>query len=618
MPIARFQMPDGRIARFEVPDGTTPEQAQQGILAHLERQQRIADQVAADRERYNPTNDMNPLERGLAGVGKGMTSVLRAVGGGRLAEAMNLPSTKAEAEANDRPLMDTTAGTVGNFVGVAAPAALAIPFTPATAAGAIGAGALTGGVMTEGGLGERALGAGAGALGGAVGAAIPTVLRVGRGVVRGLADPLTGAGRERIAGRIIQRFATRPDDIAAAASAAPSVTGAQLTLPEITRDTGLASLQRLMGAMDTGAAEQFGARQAANNAARLEALQAVAGGATQPASTVARLQQIARGQPTREAAEATRSAAARRSYQDAFDAGIDQPMAEALAPQIASLMERPSIKAGMARARSLAAEEGIELGDTGSVQGLHYLKTALDDMVGRLRDQPAKQRLVLQTSKDLADVLEEISPLYQAARREFQNNSVPVNRAAVGERLLEATQGAMRNFSGDRNLQANAFARALNNETKLLKQAGTKGGYQQLEDLMTPAQMDIINSTRSELETLANLASAANGPGSQTAKLGVGRNLVEQIAGPLGVPDSFINSVLAESLARPAQWLARPAQARVETQIGQALLDPRMAAQLVARARAADALRPSTQLELLARRYGPAALANSMVQGAAQ
>jgi len=29
MPIARFQMPDGRIARFEVPEGTTPEQAQQ-------------------------------------------------------------------------------------------------------------------------------------------------------------------------------------------------------------------------------------------------------------------------------------------------------------------------------------------------------------------------------------------------------------------------------------------------------------------------------------------------------------------------------------------------------------------------------------------------------------
>lgn len=35
MPIARFQMPDGRIARFEVPDGTTPEQAQSMMVAHF-------------------------------------------------------------------------------------------------------------------------------------------------------------------------------------------------------------------------------------------------------------------------------------------------------------------------------------------------------------------------------------------------------------------------------------------------------------------------------------------------------------------------------------------------------------------------------------------------------
>ena len=35
MPIARFQMPDGRIGRFEVPEGTTPEQAQELISQHL-------------------------------------------------------------------------------------------------------------------------------------------------------------------------------------------------------------------------------------------------------------------------------------------------------------------------------------------------------------------------------------------------------------------------------------------------------------------------------------------------------------------------------------------------------------------------------------------------------
>ena len=35
MPVARFEMPDGRIARFEVPEGTTPEQAQAMIQEAL-------------------------------------------------------------------------------------------------------------------------------------------------------------------------------------------------------------------------------------------------------------------------------------------------------------------------------------------------------------------------------------------------------------------------------------------------------------------------------------------------------------------------------------------------------------------------------------------------------
>jgi hypothetical protein len=36
MPIARFQMPDGRIARFEVPEGTSPEEAQSLVQQELQ------------------------------------------------------------------------------------------------------------------------------------------------------------------------------------------------------------------------------------------------------------------------------------------------------------------------------------------------------------------------------------------------------------------------------------------------------------------------------------------------------------------------------------------------------------------------------------------------------
>jgi len=51
MPVARFQMPDGRIGRFEVPDGTTPEQAQQMIAQSLggSPQPRAAPQTGMDR-----------------------------------------------------------------------------------------------------------------------------------------------------------------------------------------------------------------------------------------------------------------------------------------------------------------------------------------------------------------------------------------------------------------------------------------------------------------------------------------------------------------------------------------------------------------------------------------
>lgn len=45
MPVARYQLPDGRIARFEVPEGTTPEQAQQ-IGNDFFAQQQIAEPQA--------------------------------------------------------------------------------------------------------------------------------------------------------------------------------------------------------------------------------------------------------------------------------------------------------------------------------------------------------------------------------------------------------------------------------------------------------------------------------------------------------------------------------------------------------------------------------------------
>lgn len=612
----RVQGPDGKIHVFEGPDGATPADIEAFAAATFGKKAPAAS--GFDPAKADPTEGMGTVDKLRAGIGSGMASVVRAVGGGRAMEALGLPGTKEEAEQLDAPLARTTAGKVGQVVGVAAPAALAVPFTPATYAGAAAAGGLTGGLLTEGDLGDRAAGAAMGAGGGLVGQAIPAVYRTGKAILRGLAEPFMAGGRDRIAGRAIQRFATDTNALQNLTSA-PTLTGARLTLAEATGDTGLATLERAIGTMDPEAAQLLRVRAEANNAARLEALRAVSGGATQPASRVRRLNQIATGQPTREAAEGARSAAAARSYGEAFDAGVDPDMAFAMAPQLNSILERPSVRAGIARARGMAQEAGIAIDDPGSVQGLHYLKQALDDQVGRLRDQPARQRLVQQTSQDLASVLEEIAPLYQTARREFQMNSVPVNRAAIGERLVERASGALRDFSGNRRLQANAFAKAMNDEGELIRQAtGFRGGPQSLDDVLTPSQMDRINAVRNELELVANLSQAANGPGSQTAKMLASQNLLRQIAGPMGLPDSFVENAVSQSLLRPVQWGMNAAEPRIQAAIARGLLDPEEAMRLVTSARRADAIAPPNALQLLMQRSAPAAIGGLSAYGAGQ
>jgi hypothetical protein len=604
----RVQGPGGKIHVFEGPDGAQPADieafAAQTFGGAKPREQRAAEDRERMRAEYAPTGGF--FENLAAGGGSGLASVLRAVGGGRLAGAMGLPATKEEAERLDAPLMETGGGQLGRGLGVAAPALLAVPFTAPTLAGAAAAGAATGALTTEGGVGERAQGAALGGAGGALGQAVAPAYRAVKGAARGLVEPFTKGGADRIAGRAIDRFATnrnaldelitasRPQTTGARPTPMqPTATGALPTLAEATGDGGLMTLQRAIGTMDPEAAAMLAARQEANNAARVNALQGIAGG---PAKLAA--------------AEAARDAAARPLY-DAADNAVVQ-----LDGAFGSLMNRPAFKNAVQQAEALAKNEGLAdlffRGANGEPvaitgQGAHFIKKALDDMADKQSATymgDAAAGAAGKTQQAFLGWLDKTVPEYGAAKAAFAAGSKPINQMGVGQRLLDKTTASVRD-QGQMRLQANAFSRALNDEEALVKGAtGFRG--QSLADVMDPQQMGTLGAVRNELEMLANLNAAANGPGSQTAKMLASQNLLRQAAGPLGLPESWAESVLSQTLMRPVQFAYRAAEPRIGAAIGRATLDPAEAAALVARTRAFDqsAITPNA-LQALMQRYLP-------------
>lgn len=161
MPVARYQMPDGRIARFEVPEGTTPEQAQASISEHYN----FAD----------PTEAMSTLDKLRAGMGKAFVDV----GRGARQVMSNIPGVNQigfydpvavqrdvdEARRLDAPLMKTGAGQVGNVLGNVAMTVAAPTSLPAS----IATGATLGALQPTAEGESRLLNTGLGAAGGAVG-----------------------------------------------------------------------------------------------------------------------------------------------------------------------------------------------------------------------------------------------------------------------------------------------------------------------------------------------------------------------------------------------------------------------------------------------------------------
>lgn len=555
-----------------------------------------------DTERIDPTADMSGVQKFVAGYGSAVPRLARGIG-----QRLGLVSQEEVDAANelDAPLLRTGAGMAGNIagnIGAALPTA-AIPGA-ATVGGAAAIGAVQG-LATPTSSDESALKNAA--IGGAAGAG---GVLLGRGLnslyqgARALVEPFTQRGREAIGGRVLEQFGVGAGDVAGL-SGAPSVTGARITLPEAIQNpaaaAGAARLQGGLRAVDPRFSAQLTAREAENNAARVGALEGIAS--------------------ARPAAAAARDAAARPAYASAFSVDAGTAMTPELQREMTALLRSPAIQQASRAARTNAANAGANVGPSngsGSIEGLHNVKLALDDMIAKARGgggSPAQatQARGLEAARDrLVGFIEQLSPDYAGARAGYAAASRPVNQADIADELLRSGTAATSDLGGVPRLMPNRLLTALEDEGALMQRATGRNLGRDLGGVMEPNQLAQIRGVAGEVDRAAAVARAENGPGSATAQRLASQNVLRQVLGPTGLPESWAESTLLNTFMRPVQFgYNQVAEPRIQQVIAEALLDPSRAAALLQQARAGQIRIPDnvvSQLALAAARLTPPAV----------
>jgi hypothetical protein len=223
-------------------------------------------------------------------------------------------------------------------------------------------------------------------------------------------------------------------------------------------------------------------------------------------------------------------------------------------------------------ARTLARNEGLDLTDAaGSVQGLDYVKRALDDAVGKSSGN--EQRVLMGVRDKLVGLLDEVSPKYGEARRTFAAMSQPINQMDVAQAIADKS---INKLTG--NLQPSAYARALSDKTA---QQATGFGKATLEGTMGGPQLNALNSILLDVQRASAAQNAGRGVGSDTLQKLAYSNLMEQS----GVP-TFLRSlppaqVVGNLLARGADTVYGRANREISGLLGEVMLDPQRASLLM-------------------------------------
>ena len=575
MPIARFEMPDGRIARFEVAEGTTPAQAQSMIAEQVatsaspmsfgETGGGAATGRPINRGQRNVLAEPRPLESALAGATKSAIDPLLGVAqlaSGNAPKVNELVQRLAKEggeyqEAN--PMSYGTgrvAGAVLPAVGMSRGIGMIPSFgkNPYVSGAVIGAGtgAVSGALQPiESGQtdadyyremgGNARTGALIGAPVGAVAPAVGQLVEKGYKAGKAFVEPFFESGQEKIVGRFLRQMAGGEEAKAMRNLRNPQqlVAGSQPTAAEVAGVPSLAALERTAIATSPTAGNLMAQRQAQNAQAQAAALRNIA-----PASRTSKYVDF-------------REQVADDLYSDALKPLNLGKLDKKMTTQIEGLISRPAIKNAMEAAKENAANRGLDISDAaGSMRGLHETKMALDTQIKAVKAKLERDAAgatsseldgLINAKTSLLGFMEKVSPTYKTARVNYERLSKPIDQLESIAKLADKSVSPE-----TEKIYISQFSKGL----KDLKQSG----------VVSDRQIARLEAIKEDLARGKFAATAGKSVGSDTVQKLAYSNLMNETGLPIAASNKIgkfvygdineqLKNKLAESMLSPQETL---------------------------------------------------------------
>jgi hypothetical protein len=491
----------------------------------------------------------------------------------RSLSAMGLPEpqTAQERVVQDMATAGYGVGTAANLAQKALPMAQSqtaqeflkmLATSPTAQASAATAATAASGALREGGAPPYAQLGGA-MLAGMVapgGPTLPSTQRALVAPVSSLVQPFTQAGRETIIGSLLNRLSTNPERARQNLSRAePLVPGVQPTTAATAFDPGLAAAETAIRALDQSGA--FPNRLSANQQAILESFRRLSG---KPGSVaVAELKRTDVTKPLREQAFAGVTV-----DPATFQTGIKLVVNQA----IDNVMKSPvGVRQDVETAMKFAADR---VARAKSPMELYEIRKDLAAAAqGKYNQENPSLRLASGQLKQIIaatdDVIEAAAPGFKAYMDKYSKMSGPIDQMKVLQEIeRRVTTGQPNLMTGEPVLAAGSLRRQLANKAEELDLK-----------LSIPAQTRLDNIIDEINRGMAATAPGVKPPGSDTFKNMSMGNLIGRV-----FSESMATNTTLRTMTRPLDFLYKLPDEQIQQLLVQAMLDPKMAAMMMAKA----------------------------------